>query len=114
MSPTGSAFIPISRWPISWRGIVIPERPLPQYAINGTSGTQPSMGCSIRMPPWASCGQSEYRINLERLKLILFFPRYLTHLPLQMGFSVVMNLPTDRFAFGMRFVLDPSGLRRGE
>ncbi|EDW15787.1 uncharacterized protein Dmoj_GI10168 [Drosophila mojavensis] len=40
--------------------------------------------------------------------------KYLTHLPLQMGFSVVMSLPTDRFAFGMRFVLDPSGLRRGD
>ncbi|KAH8291886.1 hypothetical protein KR054_001945 [Drosophila jambulina] len=40
--------------------------------------------------------------------------KYLTNLPLQMGFSVVMSLPTDRFAFGMRFLLDPSGLRRGE
>uniref|UniRef100_A0A6P4G3U4 Mitochondrial import receptor subunit TOM40 homolog 2 n=1 Tax=Drosophila rhopaloa TaxID=1041015 RepID=A0A6P4G3U4_DRORH len=40
--------------------------------------------------------------------------KYLRNLPLQLGFSVVMNLPTDRFAFGMRFVLDPSGLRRGE
>lgn len=40
--------------------------------------------------------------------------RYLSHIPLQMGFSVVMSLPTDRFAFGMRFVLDPSGLRRGD
>ncbi|KAH8389397.1 mitochondrial import receptor subunit TOM40 homolog 1 [Drosophila serrata] len=39
--------------------------------------------------------------------------KYLTNLPLQMGFSVVMSLPTDRFAFGMRFLLDPSGLRRG-
>ncbi|XP_034486206.1 mitochondrial import receptor subunit TOM40 homolog 2 [Drosophila innubila] len=40
--------------------------------------------------------------------------RYLSYIPLQMGFSVVMSLPTDRFAFGMRFILDPSGLRRGE
>ncbi|KAH8420790.1 hypothetical protein KR222_005146 [Zaprionus bogoriensis] len=40
--------------------------------------------------------------------------RYLSHIPLQMGFSVVMSLPTDRFAFGMRFILDPSGLRRGD
>ncbi|KAL7728041.1 hypothetical protein ACLKA6_017891 [Drosophila palustris] len=40
--------------------------------------------------------------------------RYLSYIPLQMGFSVVMSLPTDRFAFGMRFILDPSGLRRGD
>ncbi|XP_030374684.1 mitochondrial import receptor subunit TOM40 homolog 2 [Scaptodrosophila lebanonensis] len=40
--------------------------------------------------------------------------KYLSNLPIQMGFSVVMSLPTDRFAFGMRFVLDPSGLRRGD
>ncbi|ALC47102.1 CG4520 [Drosophila busckii] len=40
--------------------------------------------------------------------------KYVNHIPLQVGFSVVMSLPTDRFAFGMRFILDPSGLRRGE
>jgi len=42
------------------------------------------------------------------------FFRYLTYIPLQMGFSVVMSLPTDRFLFGLRFILDPSGLRRGD
>ncbi|XP_068156631.1 mitochondrial import receptor subunit TOM40 homolog 1 [Drosophila tropicalis] len=40
--------------------------------------------------------------------------KYLTYLPIQVGFSVVMSMPTDRFAFGTRFVLDPSGLRRGD
>ncbi|EDV93558.1 mitochondrial import receptor subunit TOM40 homolog 2 [Drosophila grimshawi] len=40
--------------------------------------------------------------------------KYLSHIPLQVGFSVVMNLPINRFAFGIRFVVDPSGLRRGD
>lgn len=44
----------------------------------------------------------------------LLWTRYLNYLPLQMGFSVVMSLPSNRFAFGMRFVLDPSGLRQGD
>ncbi|XP_017140125.1 mitochondrial import receptor subunit TOM40 homolog [Drosophila miranda] len=38
--------------------------------------------------------------------------KYLNNFPLQMGLSVIMSIPTDRFAFGMRFVVDPSGYRR--
>ncbi|BFF90351.1 mitochondrial import receptor subunit TOM40 homolog 2 [Drosophila madeirensis] len=44
----------------------------------------------------------------------VMWTKYLSNFPLEMGLSVVMSIPTDRFAFGMRFVVDPSGYRSGE
>ncbi|XP_053946633.1 mitochondrial import receptor subunit TOM40 homolog 1 [Anastrepha ludens] len=40
--------------------------------------------------------------------------RSLPHIPCGMGLSALISLMTNRFAFGLKFVLDPSGQRRGD
>ncbi|XP_067631581.1 mitochondrial import receptor subunit TOM40 homolog 1 [Eurosta solidaginis] len=40
--------------------------------------------------------------------------RSLPHIPCGMGLSALVNLFTNRFTFGLKFALDPSGQRRGE
>ncbi|XP_012156612.1 mitochondrial import receptor subunit TOM40 homolog 2 isoform X2 [Ceratitis capitata] len=40
--------------------------------------------------------------------------RSLPHIPCGMGLSALISLLNNRFAFGLKFVLDPSGQRRGE
>ncbi|XP_017480475.1 PREDICTED: mitochondrial import receptor subunit TOM40 homolog 1 [Rhagoletis zephyria] len=40
--------------------------------------------------------------------------RSLPHIPCGMGLSALISLVTNRFAFGLKFVLDPSGQRRGD
>ncbi|XP_073847475.1 mitochondrial import receptor subunit TOM40 homolog isoform X2 [Musca autumnalis] len=44
----------------------------------------------------------------------MYSSRVMPHLPLSMDLSLLINLLTNRFAFGLNFTLDPSGLQRGE
>jgi len=42
------------------------------------------------------------------------YSRFLDNMPMLFGMSVLYNMALERFVFGMKFNLDPSGLRRGE
>ncbi|XP_013109001.2 mitochondrial import receptor subunit TOM40 homolog 2 isoform X1 [Stomoxys calcitrans] len=45
---------------------------------------------------------------------VIYSSRILPHVPIGMDLSLLMNLSTNRFVFGLNFTLDPSGLRKGE
>ncbi|KAH8271196.1 hypothetical protein KR018_001191 [Drosophila ironensis] len=62
---------------------------------------------------WNFCNSAVHGMFDSDATVGFMWTKYMQYLPLQIGLSVVMSMPTDRFAFGMRLVLDPSGLRRG-
>ncbi|XP_075164418.1 uncharacterized protein LOC142237000 isoform X2 [Haematobia irritans] len=50
----------------------------------------------------------------SNLSVGVIYSRIMSHIPIGMDLSLLVNLLTNRFVFGLNFTLDPSGLKRGD
>ncbi|XP_037950070.1 mitochondrial import receptor subunit TOM40 homolog 2 [Teleopsis dalmanni] len=68
----------------------------------------------------AICYQWDFKDAVVRgvvqsdLSVGFMYQRSLSHIPCGFGVSLLMNIPTNKFVFGIKFNLDPSGLKRGD